>query len=117
MADQILISKLCVSSFIGATEEERRRPQRLDVSLVLEKTGGFAGVNDVLERTIDYAEVAQRVKEIAVQGQRLLIETLAEDVARVLLENYPLAAVEVEVCKHILPETEHVGVRIRRAGA
>lgn len=114
MPDQILISKLCVSSFIGATEEERRRPQRLQVSLVLEKTGGFAGVDDVLERTVDYAAAAARVKELAVQGQRLLVETLAEDIARELLTHYPLAAVEVEVHKHILPETEYVGVRIRR---
>ncbi len=114
MADQILISKLCVSSFIGATEEERRRPQRLDVSLVLEKTGGFAGINDVLERTVDYAAVAVRVKEIAALGQRALVETLAEDIASALLQEYFLAAVEVEVCKHVLPDTEHVGVRIRR---
>jgi 7,8-dihydroneopterin aldolase/epimerase/oxygenase len=114
MADQILISRLCVSSFIGANEEERKRPQRLHVSLVLETRGGFANVNDQLENTVDYAVVAQEVKALAVQGERQLIETLAEDIAAALLRNYPLAAVEVEVRKHILPDTEHVGVKIRR---
>jgi 7,8-dihydroneopterin aldolase/epimerase/oxygenase len=114
MADQILISQLCVSTFIGATEEERRRPQRLYVSLVLETRGGFAGIGDSLEKTIDYAVVAQEVKALAVRGERRLIETLAEDIAGELLRAHPLAAVEVEVRKHILPDTEFVGVRIRR---
>jgi dihydroneopterin aldolase len=114
MPDQILISQLCVSSFIGANEEERKRPQRLHVSLVLETRGGFANVNDQLEKTVDYAVVAQEVKALAVRGERQLIETLAEDIAAALLESYPLVAVEVEVRKHILPDTEYVGVKIRR---
>lgn len=114
MTDQILISKLCVSSFIGATEEERRRPQRLHVSLAMEKKGGLAGLQDRLENTVDYAAVALHIKELAVRGQRLLVETLAEDIAHALLDTYPLAAVEIEIHKHILPETEYVGVRIRR---
>lgn len=114
MADQILISQLCVSSFIGANEEERKRPQRLHVTLVLETRGGFANVHDQLEKTVDYAVVAQEVKALAVRGERQLIETLAEDIAAALLKSYPLAAVEVEVRKHILPETEYVGVKIRR---
>jgi 7,8-dihydroneopterin aldolase/epimerase/oxygenase len=115
MPDQIVISKLCVSTFIGATAEERRRPQRLYVSLVLELPNGFSGIHDQLENTVDYALAAQEVKALAACGERLLIETLAEDIARALLKGYPLSAVEVEVRKHILPDTEYVGVRIRRS--
>lgn len=114
MRDQIVISQLSVSTFIGATPEERRRPQRLYVTLVLELQGGFAGIGDRLEKTVDYATVAQEVKALAVQGERLLIETLAENIATEVLGNHPIAAVEVEVRKHILPDTEYVGVRIRR---
>src|SRR5262245_61670151 len=109
MRDQIVISQLCVSTFIGATEEERRRPQRLYVSLVLEPGGGFAGVDDCLERTVDYAAVVNDVKALAVRGTRHLVETLADEIAAMLLESHSLAAVEVEVRKHILPDTEYVG--------
>ncbi len=114
MRDQIVISQLCVSTFIGATPEERRRPQRLYVSIVLELNGGFVGIGDCLEKTVDYATVAQEVKALAVQGERKLIETLAEDIAAQVLCNQLVTAVEVDVRKHILPDTEYVGVRIRR---
>ena len=99
---------------IGATEEERREPQRMLVSLVLEPKSGFANVNDNLDLTADYAAAAQEVRQLAATGKRALVETLAEDIAGFLLRRFPLAAAEVELRKFILPETEYVGVRIRR---
>jgi 7,8-dihydroneopterin aldolase/epimerase/oxygenase len=112
--DQIVISQLEISTFIGATDEEQKRPQRLRVSLVLEPKRGLAGLGDDLSQTIDYAEVSQTVKSLAVLEKRRLIETLAEDIACLLLKTYPIAAVEVELRKYILPDTKFVAVRIRR---
>ena len=112
--DQIVISQLGVSTFIGATEEERRKPQRLRVSVVLEPRDSFAVMHDRLENTVDYAAVSNAIKLLAATGQRLLIETLAEEIASTLLRDYPLIAAEVEVRKYILPDTEFVAVRIRR---
>ena len=112
--DQIIISQLGISTFIGATEEERRKPQRLRVSVVMELKRGFAGMADVLENTVDYAEVSTAIKDLAARGQRLLIESLVEEIAAMLLRSYPLNAVELELRKYILPDTEFVAVRIRR---
>ncbi len=114
MRDQIIISQLGVSAFIGAFEEERKRPQRLRVSLVLEPRRDLKSLGDALENTVDYDAVSRAVKSLAAEGQRLLVETLAEDIATLLLSSYPLAAVEVEVRKYILPDTEFVAVRLRR---
>ena len=114
MPDQIVISQLGISTFIGATEEERRKPQRLRVSVVMEPRTSFAVMQDRLENTVDYAEVSAVIKTLAATGQRLLIETLAEEIAALLLKNYLLAAVEIELRKYILPDTEFVAVRLRR---
>ena len=46
--------------------------------------------------------------------ESILIETLAEEIAALLLKNYLLAAVEIELRKYILPDTEFVAVRLRR---
>jgi dihydroneopterin aldolase len=43
-----------------------------------------------------------------------LIETLAEEIAGLLMSRYALSSVEVEVRKYILPQTEFVAVKIRR---
>lgn len=117
MADQIIISQLGVSSYIGATADERRRPQKLRVSLWLETLTGLAALDDRLENTVDYALVSQAVKSLAASGERLLIETLAEEIAAFLLARHTLSAVEVEVRKYVLPDTEFVAVRIRRERA
>jgi dihydroneopterin aldolase len=112
--DKIVISQLEISTFIGATDEEQKRPQRLRVSIAIEPERGLADLGDELANTIDYAEISQTVKSLAVLEKRRLIETLAEDIARLLLKTYPITAVELELRKYILPDTEFVAVRIRR---
>src|SRR5688572_8757366 len=113
-ADQIVVSQLSISTLIGATDDEQKRPQRLKVSFVMEPQGGFSDLQDDLQRTVDYDAACRAVKALAASGKRHLIETLAEDVAALLLREYPLAAVEVELRKYILADTEFVSVRIRR---
>ena len=112
--DQILISRLELSTRIGATDAERSQPQRVVASIALEPTLGFSELRDRLARTVDYDAVAQRVKTYAAAGERTLIETLAEEIAATLLASYPIRAVEIELRKYILPDTEFVAVRIRR---
>jgi 7,8-dihydroneopterin aldolase/epimerase/oxygenase len=112
--DQIVISQLGISTFIGATVEERKKPQRLRVSVIMEPRTSFLHMHDRLENTVDYAEVSNVIKTLAASGQRLLIETLAEEIATVLLSQYPLDAVEVELRKYILPDTEFVAAKLRR---
>lgn len=112
--DQIIVSQLEFLTCIGVTEEERSQPQRMLASLILEPENGTAAVNDQLNRTVDYNAAAQAVKVLASGGRRLLVETLAEEIATLLMRRFRLAAVEVELRKFILPDTEFVGVRIRR---
>ncbi len=112
--DQILISRLELSSRIGATEGERSQPQRLVVSLVIEPTTGFSQLHDQLARTVDYDAVAQAVKALAKNGERTLIETLVEEIAALVLREFSVTAVEVELRKFFLPDAEFTGVRIHR---
>lgn len=114
MADQIRIEGLKISAHIGVPDAERAVPQRLTVNLVLEPTRGFEAIQDDLARTVDYFAVCEVVRQLAAAQPRRLIETLAEEVAAMLLACYPLDAVAVEVRKYILPDTQFVAVRLRR---
>lgn len=114
MDDQILISNLELSSHIGITAGEREKSQRLTVSLMLHPKRDFSGLDDRIENTVDYAEVCTRTCALAALEPRHLIETLAEQIAQMLLADFPLNAVEIELRKYILPETEYVAVKIRR---
>jgi dihydroneopterin aldolase len=112
--DQIEIRNLEVTTHIGVPEEERREPQRLSVTLILEPNRSFEGLEDRIENTVDYAAVCEAVKKVAATRPRQLVETLAEEVASHLLNRFPIWRISVEIRKFILPETEYVAVRIER---
>ncbi len=117
MADRILIEALELSSFIGVPEEERAAPQRLTVSLVLEPIRDFRALEDRIENTVDYFTLTRFVQTLSLARPRKLIETLAEEIATELLAGFPLCAVEVELRKFILSDTQHVAIHLRRERA
>jgi len=114
MPDEIHIEALEVRSRIGVPEEERAVPQRLTITLTLEPKADFRALDDRIEGTIDYAAVCETVKTLAGSRPRRLVETLAEEIAAELLGRFPLRRLRVEVRKFILPETDHVAIRIDR---
>lgn len=113
MSDRIFIKSLEVSACVGVPDDERLRPQRLEIDLVLETD--FCGMADEIARTTDYAAVAAWVSGQCAHSECRLIETLAENLALGVLKTFPLVqAVELEIRKFILPNTRHVAVRLRR---
>lgn len=113
--DLIEIDGLRVVAWIGATDSEQARPQALEVSLAIEPTTGFAEARDDLARTVDYHAVGERVRDLAAARPRRLIETLGEEIAALVLDEFAVGAVEVRVAKFILADTRAVAVRLRRS--
>jgi 7,8-dihydroneopterin aldolase/epimerase/oxygenase len=114
MEESIVVSQLEVRAHVGVAPAERGAEQRLTVCLRLVPTRGLAGLGDDIANAVDYATVCAAVRQEAEGRPRRLIETLAGDIAGLLLARFPLRAVEVEVRKYILPDTEYVAVRIWR---
>jgi len=114
MEDAILISQLELSARIGVPPAERAVRQRLTLTLTLIPARPLTALADDLANTIDYAAVCQTVRHEAESRPRHLIETLAEDIATLLLSRYPLQAVELDLRKYILPGTEYVAITLRR---
>ena len=114
MKDKISIAEIEVECRIGVSDEERSAPQRLLISLELDKNFSIAARADDLTKTIDYHEVWLRVREICSEKERRLIETLAEEIAEIILREFSPETVRVEIRKFILPKTRHVAVRIER---
>ncbi|MEJ6578891.1 MAG: dihydroneopterin aldolase [Akkermansiaceae bacterium] len=113
MADQILIRGLKLRCNIGVPAGERAIAQTLRTHLTLD-VPEFQG-DDRIEETIDYKEVSDRVVEFVAVGERLLIETLAVDIADLILSEFDVSKVRVELEKFILPNTDWVGVIIERS--
>ena len=112
--DTIIISDLEVSYQVGVTKEERSKPQRLLLTLELSADFDSAVVRDELDRTIDYNAVSQRLLGFGRGREWRLIETVAADVAAMVLKEFRPKTVSVEVKKFIIPQARHVAVRLTR---
>ena len=101
-------------------QRERDEGQVFLVDAVLEMDTRPAAAGDDLERTVNYAELAQRLHAALVHEPVDLLETLAQRLADVCLAYPPVDAVEITVHK---PQAElgvpfdDVTVAIRRTRA
>ena len=112
--DTITISDLEVFFHVGVTPEERAKPQRLLLTVEMSHDCKTAAASDNLGETIDYFAVSQRLARLAEEGQWALIETVAADVAALVLEEFRPKSVCVEVKKFIIPQARYVSVKLRR---
>ena len=113
-ADLVKIRGLELPTFIGVPDEEREDQQVLKVHVDMVPEVSFSELGDEIDGGVDYYQVSLRLKAVAMERPRKLIETLAEDLARVVLDEFSVAKVRVEIEKFILPDTEYVGVEIER---
>ena len=115
--DCILVSNLELSCHIGVPDEERRAAQRLTLNLRLVPLRSFSGLGDDLANTVDYFALTRRVRALASERPRRLIETLAEEIAGCILGEFAVLKVDVELRKYILADAEFVAVRVSRGRA
>ena len=113
-ADKISIVDLEVFYRVGVPDEERARPQRLLLTVVMETNFTAAATSDGIGDTINYFSVTQRLLQFGEQQEWKLIEKLAADIAGMVLSEFKPAAVSVEVKKFIIPQAKYISVRLER---
>lgn len=113
--DKIFIRGLKVETIVGIYDWERtlKRPLVFDVELGFDTRE--AASSDRMRDSIDYAAVGQTVRDIALELQPQLLETLAEKIARALFERFPVLSVRLSIDKPgAIPDVKGVGVEIDR---
>jgi len=113
--DSVFVRSLVVHAILGIHPHERVTPQPVRISFSLTTDIRQAAQTDEIRHALDYAHAAERVSAVTRNGQFQLAETLAEQLAAMLLAEFPAQRVSVEVEKpEALPDAEGVGVRIER---
>ena len=97
MSDLIKITGISAKGFHGVFESERKKGQKFIVDIEL--SINLTNLNDDLSKTINYAEVAQIAHDNITGNPVLLIETLAENIAKSVLNKYKKAK-QVKVIVH-----------------
>lgn len=97
--DKLKIRELAVRCRVGVTAEERRRPQEVLVTVTLHADLRKACRTDRLADTVDYKAIKLKILDEGETRTFKLIETLAQRVAELALEDARVEAVEVVVQK------------------
>lgn len=107
MADKIILKGLEVFGRHGCSEFERQHEQLFIVDTELYLDLSRAGRSDDLGDTIDYVAVLGDIRKIVGGTPRNLIETVAQDICRILLRKYLLLdAVKIVLRKPAPPVEE-----------
>ena len=94
---------------------ERHVLQTVSVDLEIGVPGTAVFASDKVADTIDYEQVVLRIKALAASGHFRLVETFADRIARILIDELGAPWAKVSAAKlGILANTRYVGVTIER---
>jgi dihydroneopterin aldolase len=113
--DKIFIHALKTEAIIGIFDWERQVKQTVIVDLDISADVRKAALSDSIEDTLNYKRVAKRVLAFVEGSQFHLVETLAEHIAMLLLEDFGLAWVRISLSKPgAIRSSRDVGVVVER---
>jgi len=116
--DTIYLHELKIDTVVGIWEWERRIRQTVVIDLEMGADIRKAALSDSIDDTLNYKLVAKRVQRFVSESSFQLVETMAERIAELILNEFGVPWVCVKVNKPgAIRGARDVGVRIRRERA
>jgi len=114
--DKVLIEGLKVDAVIGVYDWERQIEQPLVIDVTMTVDTRQAAATDELVHAVNYAEISERLISLTRELKPKLIETLADRLAQLILEQYVLVqVVQIKVKKPLaVRQAQTVAVEIVR---
>jgi len=113
--DKIFLQDLRVDTVIGIWDWERKIRQTVAIDLEMSADIRKAAATDAVEDTLNYKSVAKRVQSFVKESRFKLVETLAEKIAALILEEFDVDWVQVRVNKPgAIRGSKGVGILIER---
>lgn len=113
--DQVIIKDLLARGVIGITERERERVQDILINAVVYTDTRPAAQSDDIADCVDYSQLAKKLIAHVETAGRRTVEALADDLARLCLEEERVLGVRMRVEKPgAVRFARSVGVEIER---
>jgi dihydroneopterin aldolase len=113
--DKIFIHALKTEAIIGIFDWERQVKQTVIVDLEMSADIRTAALSDSIDDTLNYKQVAKRVLTFVEESKFHLVETLAEHIAMLILEDFGIAWVRISLSKPgAIRSSRDVGVVLER---
>ena len=116
--DWITLKNAHYSANLGITKKEKQfvQPVIMDIKLLISSSSiSNAAKSDDIKNTINYSEINKAIQRLLDEKEFKLIETLAETITSLILDNFPADSVQLVVKKpQALKNVEYTSVSILR---
>ncbi len=113
--DTIFLKELTTETVIGIFDWEREVKQTVAIDLEMSVDIRRAARTDSIQDTLNYKGVAKRVLAFIEESRFQLVETLAEEIARLILREFDVERVKLTLHKPgAIRHSKDVGVIIER---
>ncbi|WP_421866428.1 dihydroneopterin aldolase [Motiliproteus sp.] len=113
--DIVYIKELEVETVIGIYDWERKIRQRVSLDLEMATDIRQAANTEDIDNTISYKTVSKRLIAFIEQSEFLLVETMAEQIAEIVLSEFPTPWIRLRLGKPgAVRGAKDVGVIIER---
>jgi dihydroneopterin aldolase len=113
--DTIFIQGLKIDTIIGIYDWEREIRQDIVLDIQMSADIKAASVTDNIEQTLSYKSVCKRLIDFVQKSEFQLVETLAESVTQIVIEEFNVEWVKLTVNKgEAVTGAQGVGVIIER---
>jgi len=114
MPDRLTIHDLAVECRIGVPEWERAKPQPIWIDIEAVIDAAKAARRDDVREAVDYARLATQAAVLAKSKSYRLLETLADELAGMIVREFRVPKVVVRVKKRALPGIDYAAVEVER---
>ena len=97
--DIIYLNELEIETIIGIFDWERRIKQKILIDLQMAADVRKAAITDNIDDTLNYKSVAKRIIQFVGESEFQLVETLAEKIAEIILNEFNISWVRVKLNK------------------
>lgn len=113
--DIVYIHELQIETIIGIFDWERVQKQTVSLDIEMATDIRSAAAADDISKTLDYKSISKRVSAFIQESEFLLIETMAEHVAQLILREFSVSWLRLRVGKPgAVTGARDVGVIIER---
>ncbi len=115
MTDKIFLTSLRTECIVGIWDWERKVKQTVVVDLEMACDIRKAALSDHIDDTVDYKKVSKRLLTFIGESRYQLVETLTENIARIVITEFDVPWVRVRLNKQgAIRNSRDVGILIER---
>jgi dihydroneopterin aldolase len=113
--DTVFIDGLEIETIIGIYEWEREVKQLVRIDLQMAWDNKPAAQSEDIEKALNYKAVCDRLMDFIAGSEFLLVETMAENIADILMNEFNVPWLQLKLTKPTaIPQASGVGVMIER---